>query len=496
MDLTAPVSPGLLLVADVLAKGTALLLLAGAATALLRRAPASLRHLLWLCALTALPLLPVVSAVVRTRPAAVPSALTIPLPVPAPRTPPRLAPTAATPPPPSAAVRPGAPANGSSWLPATVVAVYAVGVAVVGAQVAAGMLCVRRFAVRGSTLPVPSETGVALDAALAALRLRRPVRLVLSPDAPVPMTWGWRRPTVLLPADAPDWAGERVRVALLHEAAHIARGDWAAQMLAHAVCALFWFHPLVWWAAARLRAEAEQAADDRVLLTGVPAKEYARHLLEIAARVRRSSAAPPAVSTAMAAGPRIEKRLRHVLSGGAPGTAAHPAFIPLLVLVSLPVALLRPEAARSAGSPPTEPQRTTFIAAVRRHNAIRQRLFRKLSGAPPEFLRRAYQGGPTAVRARLSPHFRYTPVAGRPLGRAEYLRRPGDAGELREMSIDAMSMAGSAVLHGRTFRNAVVTTVSVARKSGQRWQDTWVEAEGVPLQLLRRTEIIRTRSAR
>ena len=56
-----------------------------------------------------------------------------------------------------------------------------------------------------------------LDAARAALGVRRSVALLTRDDPTTPMTWGVLRPTVLLPSDAADWPAERQRAVLLHE---------------------------------------------------------------------------------------------------------------------------------------------------------------------------------------------------------------------------------------------------------------------------------------
>src|SRR5262249_36021872 len=48
------------------------------------------------------------------------------------------------------------------------------------------------------------------------------------------------------------------------------------------VCAVYWFNPLVWFAAWRLRVERELACDDHVLEAGAKASDYASHLVEIA----------------------------------------------------------------------------------------------------------------------------------------------------------------------------------------------------------------------
>ena len=96
------------------------------------------------------------------------------------------------------------------------------------------------------------------------------------------MTFGIRRPSILIPAIAETWTGDRRRAVILHELAHIARRDCLTQTLAFVACALYWFHPAVWWVARRLRIERELACDDRVIAAGTQPREYAGHLLEIA----------------------------------------------------------------------------------------------------------------------------------------------------------------------------------------------------------------------
>ena len=107
-------------------------------------------------------------------------------------------------------------------------------------------------------------------------------------------TWGWRRPCVLLPDGCESWTDARIRIVLGHELAHIRRNDWGIQIAAEVVRAVFWFSPFFWIACARLRRDSEQACDDAVLEAGVPAAEYASHLLDIA-RTCRPAAAGAAV---------------------------------------------------------------------------------------------------------------------------------------------------------------------------------------------------------
>jgi beta-lactamase regulating signal transducer with metallopeptidase domain len=122
----------------------------------------------------------------------------------------------------------------------------------------------------------------ALESASIDLGVIRDVDLLVSDALSAPITSGFFRPVVILPADCSTWTAERRRIVLVHELAHIARLDYLAQLVATLACAIFWFHPAVWFAAGQLRAEAEHAADDRVLGAGTLGVTYATHLLELA----------------------------------------------------------------------------------------------------------------------------------------------------------------------------------------------------------------------
>jgi hypothetical protein len=104
--------------------------------------------------------------------------------------------------------------------------------------------------------------------------------LRMSAACAVPMTWGISRKTVLLPEQAAGWEEKRLRLVLLHELAHIARGDVLVTLLTTVAALLLWFHPLVW---VMLRASArarEQACDDVALeRSGVSADDFAEELL-------------------------------------------------------------------------------------------------------------------------------------------------------------------------------------------------------------------------
>ncbi|MCI0487111.1 MAG: M56 family metallopeptidase [Blastocatellia bacterium] len=114
------------------------------------------------------------------------------------------------------------------------------------------------------------------------LNLDRPVQLVESDQVSMPVTWGFHSPVILIPTESAEWPQERRRVVLLHECAHVKRGDYLHNLICQLVCALNWFNPLVWIAARRVLTESEKACDDCVINSGVEATSYAGHLLEIA----------------------------------------------------------------------------------------------------------------------------------------------------------------------------------------------------------------------
>ena len=102
------------------------------------------------------------------------------------------------------------------------------------------------------------------DTLACSLGIEHPVRVLETPSG-MPMTFGVLRPTVLLPEEARAWSGERRRVVLLHELAHVLRGDAATHLLARTALALHWWNPLAWTMWREFLKERERATDDLVL---------------------------------------------------------------------------------------------------------------------------------------------------------------------------------------------------------------------------------------
>jgi beta-lactamase regulating signal transducer with metallopeptidase domain/tetratricopeptide (TPR) repeat protein len=176
-------------------------------------------------------------------------------------------------------------------------------------SVLAGQIRLTRLARQGLPLQT-SEWALLLRQACDTLRLRRPVRLWQSADNVMPLTWGWWRPVVLLPAEAAQWPTQRRRVVLLHELAHVKRWDCLTQTIARIVRALYWINPLVWLAIRKMCIEREQACDDLVLSGGCKASDYASELVEIARTYRHI---PQVAAIAMARSPQIRGRIAAIV---------------------------------------------------------------------------------------------------------------------------------------------------------------------------------------
>jgi len=161
---------------------------------------------------------------------------------------------------------------------------WATGFLVVAVRVVRGQLAARHL-VHAAEPSTAESWSVAMQHAAASLSLSKHVPLLRSKSIASPMTIGVLRPRVLLPAVADEWPARSLQAVLVHELAHVKRRDTLVQLAAQLACALYWWNPLVWLAAARLRIEREHACDDLVIGAGIRPSSYATDLLAVARMV-------------------------------------------------------------------------------------------------------------------------------------------------------------------------------------------------------------------
>ena len=193
-----------------------------------------------------------------------------------------------------------------------------------------------------------------LQLGLNLLRLKRIVRrgeLVLLPEVNsevrvsaevrVPMAVGINRKCILLPSSWRLWSTDKLHAVLIHETAHMRRGDPATALLGSLAICLFWIHPLAYWLRRQLAALSEEACDQATLQEIRPAR-YAQILIEFAQDVNDNGGRLVAASTMAGGRSRMSERLEKLWSPQPPSLAGNlltrllllAAFFPMLYLTA------------------------------------------------------------------------------------------------------------------------------------------------------------------
>jgi beta-lactamase regulating signal transducer with metallopeptidase domain len=307
-----------------LAKSTIILIVALGVTLSMQRASAGSRHLVWLVTLGTLLLVPALTAWAPLRLAILPAApvATVRVESPSLGTVVRASSLTSAPGDERVTVSIGAaeaPASTSTGLAARVqgmspiavlLAVWILVMLAIGISLAWAGLTVRRIVQQARPLDAPDWLTPLWEVS-DRFGLEEAPRLLQSDEAKMPFACGILTPTIVLPAECESWSRDRRQAVLLHELAHVRRHDLFGHTLGRLVCAVYWFHPLVWTAAKQLRSESERACDDLALACGTRATDYAEHLLDIVTSVRRDST--PTVALAMARRKEFEGRMLAIL---------------------------------------------------------------------------------------------------------------------------------------------------------------------------------------
>lgn len=188
------------------------------------------------------------------------------------------------------------------------------------------LLVQRMFFVRGLIAQSKDATGEMVDIfqqSCEQMQVRRRIALKLSPVASSPSVCGLFRPTILIPQDLPDkLKAEDLRSILLHELAHIKRGDLQVSLVQTILQIAYFYNPLLWVANAIIRNVREQAVDEMVLVAmGARAEDYPETLLNIS----RLTFSRPVLSLRLIGVVESKKalsgRIKHILSRPFPKTA-------------------------------------------------------------------------------------------------------------------------------------------------------------------------------
>lgn len=143
------------------------------------------------------------------------------------------------------------------------------------AWVSVGFIRLRRRTAQGGD----DATG-AFEDVQRALRTRASIRW--SCDVEQAVTFGLRRPVVLLPASLQGLEPRALRAVVAHELFHVQRRDWAWLIAEEIVRAVFWFHPAMWWLVSRVQLARETVVDELSILFTNARRTYLDTLLALA----------------------------------------------------------------------------------------------------------------------------------------------------------------------------------------------------------------------
>ncbi len=222
-------------------------------------------------------------------------------------------------------------------------AIWLSGVLVMAAKLLTGLWARRRL-LAGST-PVTETELLHLGAAAAqAAGVNRTIHMRVSNCLPVPVTWGWRHPHIVLPDRCETWPRLLKWHVLLHETAHIERADSVMDLIAQFACVFYWFSPLTWLGLRRMRYESELSCDEIVLERGAHAVDYATSLLSFSTRLGNQGGSVTGAH-AMARKHDLESRIVCILRPSRQCNSIwHTGRVPLLATaaISLTISTIRP----------------------------------------------------------------------------------------------------------------------------------------------------------
>ncbi|NIN72072.1 MAG: peptidoglycan DD-metalloendopeptidase family protein [Gemmatimonadetes bacterium] len=190
-----------------------------------------------------------------------------------------------------------------------IVALWLVGVVAVGASLVRRR---RRYAgvIRNAAPVLDARAQSLTECWRNKFGVRRAVRLITSGELGTPFTWGSVRPVVYLPEAVLGHEDAAVLESVIgHEIAHIKRWDDLQLVLQLIVSAFYFFNPVGWLSASRMREESERICDELVLShSDLSPAAYGRCIVAVARLGFPGEAGPlPALSNSKK---RLQMRIR------------------------------------------------------------------------------------------------------------------------------------------------------------------------------------------
>ena len=231
-------------------------------------------------------------------------------------------------------------------------AVFLVWLAVV---IAMGLLLLQRaIFVSGLVAQAKKANNLMNDAlkfCCGTMKVNGKIGLKVSANAASPAVCGLFRPVILVPENlAPTLGAGHLRTVLLHELAHIKRGDLWVNLAQTILQIIYFYNPLLWLANCVIRRVREQAVDEAVQVAmGEKAKQYPETLVNVAKVAFKRPALSLRLIGVVESKSTLQARIKRMLNRPIPKTAK----LGILGLIAVIIfgAVLLPMAGAMSGPP-------------------------------------------------------------------------------------------------------------------------------------------------
>ena len=221
--------------------------------------------------------------------------------------------------------------------------------------VAMGLLLVQRaIFVMGLVAQAKGVNGLMGDTlkyCCGRMGVKGEIGLKVSANATSPAVCGLFRPVILVPQDlGPNLGAGGLRVVLMHELAHIRRGDLWVNLVQTVLQIVYFYNPLLWAANAVIRRVREQAVDEAVQVAmGEKAGEYPETLVRVAKLAFERPALSLRLIGVVESKSTLQSRVRRMLERPLPKSAKL-GFLGLAMILVVG-AILLPMAKGMSGPP-------------------------------------------------------------------------------------------------------------------------------------------------
>ncbi|HUU16914.1 MAG TPA: M56 family metallopeptidase [Sedimentisphaerales bacterium] len=216
------------------------------------------------------------------------------------------------------------------------------------------LLLQRAIFVRGLVAQAKEANGFmtdTLESCRERIGVKRKVGLKVSPNAASPAVCGLFRPVILVPQNlTSSLSKSQLRAVMLHELAHIRRGDLWVNLAQIVLQIIYFYNPLLWAANAIIRRIREQAVDEMVLVAmGEKAQQYPQTLVDVAKLAFKRPALSLRLIGVVESKSSLAGRIKHILNRPMPKKAK--LGILGLAVVIIIAAILLPMATCTPGPP-------------------------------------------------------------------------------------------------------------------------------------------------